>query len=77
MNKDNSLDKYVDTNSSLMQRSLFTIRYSQILRSLSQDLLQRIQQGHSIAENLEETTDLTDVNSFGSARKSTLPLSIF
>jgi hypothetical protein len=37
-------------------------RYAQILRSLSQEVLQRIHNGHTIAENLEETTDLNDVH---------------
>ena len=40
------------------------IRYSQILRSLSQELLQRIHNGQIMAENLEETTDLNDVEIF-------------
>ena len=39
-----------------------TVRYVQILRSLSQELLQRIHHAQSTAENLEETTDLNDVN---------------
>ncbi len=37
------------------------IRYAQILRSLSQELLQRIHHGQTIVENLEDTTDLNDV----------------
>lgn len=37
------------------------IRYSQVLRSLAQELLQRIHNGQIMAGNLEETTDLDDV----------------
>ncbi len=41
---------------------IFKFRYAQILRSLSQEVLQCIHNGHTIAENLEETTDLNDVH---------------
>jgi N-glycosylase/DNA lyase len=36
-------------------------KYLQILRSLSQELLQRIHNGQTMAKNLEETNDLNDV----------------
>lgn len=42
----------------------FLIRYLQILRSLSQELLQRIHNGQIMSKNLEETTDLNDVKIF-------------
>ena len=38
--------------------------YSQVIRSLIQELLNRIHYGQIMAEKLEETTDLNDVNLF-------------
>ncbi|CAF3839066.1 unnamed protein product [Rotaria magnacalcarata] len=47
-----SLDEYFQT--------CYHVRYSQVLSSLSQELIQRIHNGQSIINNLEETTDLND-----------------
>ncbi|CAF3969085.1 unnamed protein product [Adineta steineri] len=51
--------KTKDENRLLNKESSFE-KYSQILRSLSQELLQRIHNAQTMAENLEETTDLND-----------------
>ncbi|CAF0787699.1 unnamed protein product [Adineta steineri] len=51
--------KTKDENRLLNKESSFE-KYSQILRSLSQELLQRIHTAQTMAENLEETTDLND-----------------
>ncbi|CAF0783628.1 unnamed protein product [Adineta steineri] len=51
--------KTKDENRLLNKESSFE-KYSQILRSLSQELLQRIHTAQIMAENLEETTDLND-----------------
>ncbi|CAF1422636.1 unnamed protein product [Adineta ricciae] len=54
--------EYIKTKdeSRLMSRDNSFEKYAQILRSLSQELLQRVHHGQMQAKSLEETTDLND-----------------
>ncbi|CAF1953376.1 unnamed protein product [Rotaria magnacalcarata] len=54
--------EYIKTNDEIriMNKENSLEKYSQVLSSLSQELIQRIHNGQSIINNLEETTDLND-----------------